>query len=68
MGLGRPPKVRELLQQLRLRGWIAVRQNGSHQIWQAPNGTRVPVVVNHPNDPVSRTVLKTVYGAMGLAA
>jgi len=63
--IGNPPKIRELLQELRQTGWVPVRQNGSHQIWQAPNGARVPIVINHPNDQVSRSVLKSIREAMG---
>jgi predicted RNA binding protein YcfA (HicA-like mRNA interferase family) len=65
MGLGKPPKYRELIHYLRRYGAKPLRQRGSHEVWQLPNGRTFSLVVNHINDPVSRTVLKNVSDALG---
>lgn len=65
MGLGRPPKVRELIHALRRQGCAPIRQKGSHEIWKTPTGGTFTIVVNHPNDVVSRCVLKNVSQVVG---
>lgn len=65
MGLGKPPKVRELIRGLRAIGAKPVRVTGSHEIWETICGKRFPIVVNHPNDVCSRRVLQTIRESLG---
>ncbi len=65
MSLGRPPKTRELIHALRKLGGKPIRQSGSHETWEMPNGVRFPLVVNHVNDTCSRRVLQSVQEALG---
>lgn len=53
-------KVRNLVQMLRSVGCTPDRIKGSHQVWITPRRQSVPIVINHPNDEVSRCVLTTV--------
>jgi len=53
----RRPKVRELLAELRDAGWRPVRCRGSHQIWRAPDGRTMPLVINHMNDDTTPSVV-----------
>lgn len=63
-GLGRPKKIREVISDLRAQGWKNLeRGKGSHEVWEAPSGQRVPLVVNHVNDVMSRRVLQTLKEA-----
>lgn len=68
MSYGNPPKIRELIQELRAAGCKPVSIKGSHQKWVAPNGKRFGLVVNHQNEHVSRGLLKSVYIAIGKVA
>ena len=63
-GLGRPKKIREVISDMRAQGWRSLeRGKGSHEVWEAPSGQRVPIVVNHKNDVISRRVLQTLVDA-----
>jgi predicted RNA binding protein YcfA (HicA-like mRNA interferase family) len=68
-GLGKPRKVREVIADMRAQGWKSLeRGKGSHEVWGSPCGRhRVPIVVNHLNAQVSRTVLQSLKRA-GFAA
>ncbi len=50
-------KVRDLIRHLKDHNCVALRQTGSHEMYQLPNGISFPVVVNHKNDEVSPNVL-----------
>jgi len=58
--MSRIPKVREVITRLRHLGCIRIRCNGSHEVWEAPGGSRCPVVINHPGGDVTPRVLASV--------
>lgn len=63
-GMGRPKKIREVIADMREQGWTNLgRGKGSHEVWQSPTGAKVPLVVNHLNDVMSRRVLQTLREA-----
>ena len=65
--MNRTYRVRDLIRELRRQGCRPVRTRGSHQIWTTPSGARLGVVVNHPGDGVSATVLAAVRRALRVA-
>jgi predicted RNA binding protein YcfA (HicA-like mRNA interferase family) len=50
-------KVRVFRQLLAQNGCTRIRQTGSHEVWELPNGHRIPLVVHQPNAELSRNVL-----------
>lgn len=60
-------KVRDLLRHLRDHGCTSLRQTGSHEMWQLPDGNTFPVVVNHANDDVTPNVLAAARRAFRAA-
>ena len=57
-------KVRSLVAFLEQHGCVPKRTCGSHRMYELPNGTVVPVVVNHLNAEVGRDVLASVRRAL----
>lgn len=49
-------KTRHLRRSLRKLGCRAIRQSGSHEVWECPGGTRLPVVLVNEDDQRSRIV------------
>jgi predicted RNA binding protein YcfA (HicA-like mRNA interferase family) len=62
--MNRTYRVRDLLHDLRRHGCRPLRTRGSHQIWATPTGAKLGVVVNHPGNDVSATVLAAVRRAL----
>jgi predicted RNA binding protein YcfA (HicA-like mRNA interferase family) len=58
--MNRSPKVREVITRLSRLGCRRIRSNGSHEIWEAPNGQRCPIVINHRGADMSPHVLASV--------
>ncbi len=56
--------VRKLLGCLRALGWCPLRRRGSHQVWAAPAGPQVSIVVGHRGRDVSAIVLAAVRRAL----
>jgi predicted RNA binding protein YcfA (HicA-like mRNA interferase family) len=61
-----PKKYREVRRILREAGWRPVRQSGSHEIWQGPDGTRSVTVAGKPTDTVPAGTLAAIRRATGL--
>jgi len=58
--MSRNPKVRAVRTRLIQLGCKRVRCNGSHETWQAPNGSRCSIVINHLGSDISARVLSSV--------
>ncbi len=58
--MSRNPKVREVRARLVKLGCKRVRCNGSHETWEAPDGSRCPIKINHLGADVSARVLASV--------
>ena len=58
--MSRHPKVREVLRHLIELGCKRVRCNGSHEIWEAPDGSTCPIVINHLGNNISARVLSCI--------
>ena len=56
----RNPKVREVTARLRHLGCRPIRSKGSHELWEAPDGRRCPIVINHLGGDMSPHVLASV--------
>ena len=55
-----PMKVRELVAELRRRGYTFLRQKGGHQQWLSPSGTRVTVRYHNPSQEADPKAVRTL--------
>ena len=53
-----PPKIRDVLQQLRKAGWQQVQQTGSHRQFKHPVHPGRVTVAGKPGDDVAPGILK----------
>ncbi|MGI8593219.1 MAG: type II toxin-antitoxin system HicA family toxin [Solirubrobacteraceae bacterium] len=51
---------------LQAEGWTRVRQTGSHETWQSPDGGRVVTVAGRDSDTVPVGTLAAIRRATGL--
>lgn len=51
---------------LHSEGWVRMRQSGSHEIWQSPDGTRVVTVAGKDSDTVPAGTLSAMRRTTGL--
>lgn len=63
---GQPPR-KTVLRALRKLGWFIKRQGkGSHEIWQAPNGSTVSLPGDkYHNKPLRHVYIRHINAAMG---
>ncbi len=48
---------REVKRRLRDLGWRPIRQSGSHEIWESPDGRRVPITAGHEGQTISAKIV-----------
>ena len=58
--MSRNPSVREVRTRLLQLGCGPIRSNGSHEVWEAPDGSRCSIVINHLGSDISARVLSSV--------
>jgi predicted RNA binding protein YcfA (HicA-like mRNA interferase family) len=59
-------KFREVRKALRAEGWVKVRQAGSHETWESPDGDRAVTVAGKDSDTVPVGTLAAIRRATGL--
>jgi predicted RNA binding protein YcfA (HicA-like mRNA interferase family) len=59
-------KFREVRRALRAEGWGKVRQAGSHETWESPDGSRAVTVAGKNSDTVPAGTLAAIRRATGL--
>jgi len=59
-------KYREVRKILSAAGWKRVRQTGSHETWENPDGTRSVTVAGKDSDSVPAGTLSAMRRAAGL--
>jgi predicted RNA binding protein YcfA (HicA-like mRNA interferase family) len=59
-------KYREVRKALRKAGWTRIRQSGSHEIWESPDGKRFVTVAGKDSDTVPAGTLGAMRRATGL--
>jgi predicted RNA binding protein YcfA (HicA-like mRNA interferase family) len=52
---------------LRSEGWVPIRQSGSHETWQSPDGARRVTVASKDSDTVPTGTLAAMRRAIGLS-
>lgn len=61
-----PPKVRDVLAQLRRDGWVQVGQKGSHRQYKHPRKPGRVTVSGHPGDDLQHELHKSILRQAGL--
>jgi len=61
-----PPKIRDVLQQLREAGWQQVQQTGSHRQFKHPVRPGRVTVAGKPGDDVAPGTLNSILKQAGL--
>jgi predicted RNA binding protein YcfA (HicA-like mRNA interferase family) len=59
-------KFSEVRRALRAEGWVKVRQAGSHQTWERPDGTQALTVAGKDSDTVPAGTLAAIRRTTGL--
>ena len=59
-------KYREVRKLLKAGGWARVRQTGSHETWESPDGTRSVTVAGKDSDTVPAGTLGAMRRSTGL--
>lgn len=60
-------KYREIRRRVKSAGWTKVRQSGSHETWQSPDGKRLVTVAGKDSDTVPVGTLAAMRRATGLS-
>ena len=60
-------KYREVRQRVKSAGWTKLRQSGSHETWQSPDGARIVTVAGKDSDTVPAGTLAAMRRATGLS-
>jgi len=60
-------KYREVRRLLKSTGWVKVRQAGSHETWQSPEGARFVTVAGKDSDTVPAGTLAAMRRATGVS-
>ena len=60
-------KYREVRRLLKSTGWVKVRQAGSHETWQSPEGARLVTVAGKDSDTVPAGTLAAMRRATGVS-
>jgi predicted RNA binding protein YcfA (HicA-like mRNA interferase family) len=61
-----PKKYKEVRRILRKEGWKKVRQGGSHETWESPDGNRLVTIAGKDSDTVPVGTLGAMRRATGL--
>ena len=61
-----PPKIRDILDQLKLDGWLEVAQKGSHRQFKHPTKPGRVTVPGKPGDDVPPGTLNSILKQAGL--
>jgi len=61
-----PPKIRDILEQLKHDGWIEVTQTGSHRQFKHPHKPGRVTVAGKPGDDVAPGTLNSILKQAGL--
>lgn len=59
-------KARELVKLVELEGWVFVRQNGSHMIFEKEGRDRPLVIPNHGSKDIKKPTLLAILKQAGL--
>ena len=61
-----PKKFREVREALKRRGWTKIRQAGSHETWQSPDGARKVTLAGKDSDTMQEGTLASIRRAIGM--